>query len=123
MLTEQYEQDEQVEEVSFENFPSPDGTWKIVMTCVDCPEPDVADLSEMIDNGETIDYDTFVEYVDPESLVDIEQVLGYGPGQQLSLKTDYAVSFERSYFRDIPVVFFVWSAIEHVFADPNLWRM
>jgi hypothetical protein len=87
--------------------------------CVHWPEGQVDDLSAMIDAGQEITRATFLKSVDLQEMRDLEQQLGYerDPRKGLTMKKDWAVSYYRSTVRGCPAVYFVWSAIEHVFTD------
>lgn len=60
---------------------------------------------------------TFLKYVDPSVIHEIEQALGYERTKRkgLTMKDDFHVSYWRSMYRGQPCVFFQWSAIEYVF--------
>lgn len=75
-------------------------------------------LCDMIDAGEQISRETFLREVVPESLREIEQRLGYAttPDEGLVMEADYHVTYHHSMLHGKPVVFFVHSAIEYVFA-------
>jgi hypothetical protein len=87
--------------------------------CVHWPESQVDDLNAMISAGQEITRETFLKNVDPEEMRQLEEQLGYerDPRKGLTMKKDWAVSYYRSTVRGCPAVYFVWSAIEHVFTD------
>jgi len=87
--------------------------------CVHWPEDQVDDLKAMIDASETISRATFLKSVDPAEMQNLEQQLGYerDPRKGLTMAKDWAVSYYRSTLLGCPAVYFVWSAIEHVFTD------
>jgi hypothetical protein len=104
------------------NGPTMGATRKLPFfsNCVGWPLP-VPELQEMIDTSKTISRATFLKHVDPEQMKQLEEELGYtrDPRQGLTMAQDYHVSYEKSTLRGCPAVFFVWSAIEHVFVDPS----
>lgn len=87
--------------------------------CVSWPEGQVDDLNAMIRGGKDITRATFLKSVDPEEMKKIEQTLGYerDPRKGLTMAKDYHVGYYKSTLRGCPAVYFVWSAIEHVFSD------
>lgn len=87
--------------------------------CVSWPEGQVDDLSAMIRAGRDITRATFLKSVNPEEMKQLERQLGYerDPRRGLTMANDYHVGYYRSVLRGCPAVYFVWSAIEHVFTD------
>jgi len=87
--------------------------------CVHWPEGQVDDLKAMIEAGETISRAMFLKNVDPQEMKELEERLGYerDPRKGLTMAKDWAVAYYRSTVRGCPAVYFVWSAIEHVFTD------
>lgn len=87
--------------------------------CVNWPEGEVDDLNAMIRAGKDISRKTFLKSVDPEEMKELEQRLGYerDPRKGLTMANDYHVGYYKSTVRGCPAVYFVWSAIEHVFTD------
>ncbi len=87
-------------------------------TCVGWPLP-VDELTEMIDTSKDISRKTFLKYVDPEQMLELERDLGYErrPSRGLTMAQDYGVSYSKGLLRGCPAVYFTWSAIEHVFVD------
>jgi hypothetical protein len=73
----------------------------------------------MIRDGEEISRATFLKSVDPDEMLDLERRLGYERDSRkgLTMAKDWAVAYYRSTVRGCPAVYFVWSAIEHVFTD------
>lgn len=88
--------------------------------CVEWPIP-VEDLKQLVDDARDISRKTFLKYVDPEEMLQIERDLNYvrDPRQGLTMANDFHVSYHRSKLRGCPAVYFVWSAIEYVFTDLN----
>jgi hypothetical protein len=87
--------------------------------CVSWPLDQVDDLSAMIRDGKEISRSTFLKSVNPEEMRDLERQMGYerDPRKGLTMAKDWAVAYYRSTVRGCPAVYFVWSAIEHVFTD------
>lgn len=87
--------------------------------CVNWPEDQVDDLNAMIRAGKDISRKTFLKSVDPEEMKELEQRLGYerDPRKGLTMANDYHIGYYKSTVRGCPAVYFVWSAIEHVFTD------
>ena len=88
--------------------------------CVDWPRGDVnreGGLRDMIDDAIDITRRTFLKYVDPAEIADIEQNLGYArhPSQGLTMAGDCHVTYHRSKLHGKRCYFFCHSAIEHVF--------
>jgi hypothetical protein len=87
--------------------------------CVNWPEDQVDDLSTMIREGKDISRSTFLKSVDPDEMKELEGRLGYerDPRKGLTMAKDFHVAYFKSTVRGCPAVYFVWSAIEHVFTD------
>lgn len=87
--------------------------------CVNWPRDQVDDLSDMIHVGKDITRATFLKSVNPDEMRDLEKQLGYerDPRRGLTMAKDYHVAYYKSTLRGCPAVYFVWSAIEHVFTD------
>lgn len=81
--------------------------------CVSWPSEEMPALEYLIEHGEDMDIDSFVELVDPIDWAEIVEGLGYGRGG-LKIEDDYHVRFKRDPETGIP--FMVHSAIEFVFA-------
>lgn len=71
-------------------------------------------IRQMVDNANQISRKSFLRYVDPQEMKDMEDALGYD--RHLPMRRDWCISYYRGRYHHIPVVFFTWSAIEHVFA-------
>lgn len=71
------------------------------------------DINDMIDTGREITRRTFLEYVNKADMKSIEKSIGYG--RDFPMSRDWHVSYHRGTFRGVPAVWFVWSAIEHIF--------
>lgn len=93
-------------------------TLQFFSRCVEWPIP-VEDLNEMVSKAKDISRKTFLKYVDSEEMRQMERDLGYvrDPRQGLTMANDFHVSYHRSTLRGCPAVYFIWSAIEHVFTD------
>lgn len=89
---------------------------RFVTTCVNAGIG--KDIDDMVDRSRDISRRTFLKHVDRNNLKEIEGNLGYAdhPSKGLTMAGDYHVSYAKSKFRGKPCVFFIWSAIEHVFA-------
>lgn len=85
--------------------------------CVSWPLP-VEDLNLMIRGGESreISRKTFLKYVNQSDMKQLEGELGYDK-HGLTMAKDSMVGYYKSTLVGCPVVYFVWSAIEHVFVD------
>jgi len=74
-------------------------------------------LEEMMDQGKPISYNTFMKYADRESVEATFE--GYNwtgrKSNGLRLKDDYHVHYYKSRWGNLPCVYVVHSAIEHVF--------
>jgi len=93
-------------------------TLQFFSRCVEWPIP-VEDLNKMVSDARDISRKTFLKYVDPGEMRQIEHDLGYERDSRhgLTMANDYHVSYHKSTLRGCPAVYFVWSAIEHVFTD------
>lgn len=97
---------------------------KFFSDCVHWPEGQVDDLTAMIRAGKDITRATFLKRVDPEEMKELEEHLGYERDSRrgLTIAKDYYVAYYKSTLRGCPAVYFVWSAIEHVFSDLECLR-
>jgi GNAT superfamily N-acetyltransferase len=79
------------------------------------------DIQKMVEGATDVTRKTFLKHVDRENLREVEQSLGYfdHPSQGLTMAGDYYVSYHRGYFLGKPVYYFVHSAIEYIFMDPD----
>lgn len=75
----------------------------------------VEDLNSMVREKVEITRKTFLKRVDPESMRHTEEECGYD--KRFPMSKDPYVSYYKSKVRGCPVVFFMWSAMEYVFAD------
>ncbi|ETX13539.1 hypothetical protein OCH239_09680 [Roseivivax halodurans JCM 10272] len=82
-------------------------------TCVGWPEALHAAKDWLDERAEPITRQTFLRLVDRADMTRVERELGYGP--RLQMASDPYVSYYREPHSGIP--YFVWSAIEHVFAE------
>jgi hypothetical protein len=87
--------------------------------CIHWPEDQVDDLNVMRRAGEEISRATFLKHVDSQEMKELEQQLGYERDSRkgLTMAKDFHVGYYKSKLRGCPAVYFVWSAIEHVFTD------
>ncbi len=96
--------------------------WRFQITCQSAR---AEDIHAMTDAARPISRATFLRYVDPASLREVERALGYrsGPGGNpdvLHIANDWSVGYFRSTYQGRPCVYLVWSGIEHVFSvDPD----
>jgi hypothetical protein len=85
-----------------------------------------ADIQRMVDGARDISRTTFLKHVNRENLREIEAMLCYSehPSQGLTMAGDWHVSYHRGKFCGMPVYYFVWSAIEHIFMRiPDIRRV
>jgi phosphoketolase len=75
----------------------------------------VGDLNLMTEKKVEISRRTFLKRVDPESMKRLEESIGYD--RYFPMSKDPFVGYYKSTVRGCEVVFFVWSAMEYVFAD------
>lgn len=92
--------------------------------CVSWPAHDLeaaGGLSDMIDWGMEITRRTFLKHVCKGDLGDLEEGLGYQahPSMGMTMANDYHVTYWRSMLHGQRVYYFVHSAVEYVFADPE----
>lgn len=81
---------------------------------IDCVQADCGqDINDMKETGREITRRTFLKYVNKESLKEVENNLGYD--RDFSMARDWHVSYHKGTFCGDPAVWFVWSAIEHIF--------
>jgi hypothetical protein len=85
-------------------------------TCVGWRPDQMDALHHLCDYGREIKRATFRKHVARDELDDIERSLGYN--RAIRMKNDYTVR----YYRCGVVYYFIWSAIEHVFATPEMIR-
>lgn len=85
-------------------------------SCVNWPLP-VEDLDLMVEKSREISRKTFLKYVNPEEMREMERGLGYSPSSRLTMASDPYVAYFKSKVRGCDVVYFVWSAQEYVFGD------
>lgn len=85
-------------------------------SCPNWPLP-VEDLDTMTQDSREISRKTFLKYVNPEEMREMERGLGYSPSSHLTMASDPYVAYFKSTVRGCPVVYFVWSAQEYVFGD------
>jgi len=88
--------------------------------CVNHDDRDVELLNDCVEREREISRRTFLKYVDSASLHDVERKLGYenAPAKGLMMAGDYHVRYHRSTYAGHPCVYFVHSAIEHLFLPP-----
>ena len=96
--------------------------YRYYCSCVGWPREDVdaeGGLSDMICGAIMLSRRAFLKHVDRESLVDIEEQLGYEshPRRGLTMAGDWHVTYHRSKLHGKRVYFFRWSGIEHVFVE------
>jgi len=74
-------------------------------------------INAMTAGAHEISRATFIRAVDRDSRRDIETLLGYelDARRGLTMARDWAVAYYRSTYDGRPCVYFVWSAIEHIF--------
>lgn len=92
--------------------------------CVSWPAHDVeaeGGLNDMIDRGTEITRRTFLKHVSKEALGDLEERLGYQahPSMGMTMAGDCHVTYWRSVLHGQRIYYFVHSAVEYVFADPE----
>jgi hypothetical protein len=81
-----------------------------------CPDFQGIDIRKMVEASRQITRRTFMRYVDKDDMRMLEAELGYGPWLRMS--KDWHVSYHKSVLLGWPVVYFTWSAYEHIFASP-----
>jgi hypothetical protein len=91
-----------------------EGTWRYRINCV---ESTGRAINDMTDAAREISRATFLRYVDRESLVAVEEILGYEShhSRGLTMSQDWHVSYHRSVYRGRPCVYFKHSSIEYIF--------
>ena len=84
--------------------------------CVSLNGQDINDMKDHPSCRE-ITRETFIKHVGREKLWDSEERLGYErhPKRGLTMAGDWHVGYFKSVYRGYPCVYFVHSAIEHVF--------
>lgn len=95
-----------------------DRPYKFVTNCVGVPPEDVQALTDMIDNGRAITYQTFVRHVD---LGDLPEQMGYERNARsgLTLASDWAVSYYKGTYKGRPCYYMEHSRIEYIFQIPE----
>ena len=90
--------------------------------CVCCagPNPGAA-INSMAEQASDITRRTFLTYVNANELHIVEDSLEYDrhPARGLTMAGDWHVSYHKSRFRGVPVVYFRHSAIEYIFTAPR----
>jgi len=102
------------------DFALPEGSLSFFSTCVSWPEHHVESeggLQDMISQARDITRAEFLSVVCQEDMAELERALGYIPA--LPMEKDYHVTYHASKLASRPVVYFVHSATEHVFADQD----
>jgi len=92
---------------------------RFITNCVNCPGPNPGQaIRDMVDSAQTITRRTFLRHVGRRNLELHEKALEYAgcPSQGLTMAQDWHVSYYKGVFRGKPVVYFVHSAIEYIFA-------
>ena len=84
---------------------------KTYLTC--CVDSSAVFVEEMVDLAVEIDYKELLTHVTPEELD--KRFPEYEGAGDLTLESDYAVSYYRSIFAGQYCVYVVHSAIEHIF--------
>lgn len=81
-----------------------------------CVNPDdLEELNYIIDNGEEITREEFLEIVNRKSLKSIETSLGYD--SNFKMENDWHVSYWKSVYNGNPIYYFCHSCIEYVFKE------
>lgn len=88
--------------------------WIYVGRCI---EAKGEEITEMVNAAHEITRTTFRKYVDRFARENLERQLNYDlhANQGLTMASDFHVAYYRSTYRGLPCVYFVWSAIEHIF--------
>jgi len=93
---------------------NPAGSLKYRFACPDSPCGELISYITDDDRSTQITYQTFVKYADLEPLREMDHPAMY----RISAKDNWAISFHKSVTPSgIPIVYFDWSRIEHVFSD------
>jgi len=81
----------------------------------------VGALKRMISRGKKVTRKVFLEQVNPDQMLDVEERLGYAqhPREGVVMSADRNVEYYLSEVAGCPCAFFQWSGIEHVFVDPG----
>lgn len=87
--------------------------------CVNWPRAYVADLTELCDTARQIDRRTFMRRVDHGDLSALEFGFGYSR-HGLRMHQDACVTYWSGKLWGQRVYFFIWSAIEYVFAPASI---
>ena len=88
--------------------------------CVGCPGPNAGQaIQDMVDAATNITRQTFRRHVNRSDLRVLESSMGYErwPQRGLTMAGDWHVSYHKSTFREVSVVYFQHSAIEYIFTD------
>lgn len=80
-----------------------------------CVQLDGDDISDMVEQATEITASTFKRNIGNNSYSWLSQELGYSDLPNLSLATDYHVSFHKSKYQGQRCYYCRWSAIEYVF--------
>lgn len=72
-------------------------------------------INQMKDDSIDIQHNTFKKRIGKANYEMLSEQLGYTRGEQLSLATDYHVSFARSKYRGTPCYYCTHSSTEYVF--------
>lgn len=80
-----------------------------------CGSDDAEHILDMVDAAERIDHDDFLEAIGNTAYDELERSLGYGVN--LRLAEDWHVSFWKSTFKGIEVIYLDHSLGEYIFAE------
>ncbi|WP_415912996.1 hypothetical protein [Neptuniibacter sp. QD37_11] len=83
----------------------------------DCVSAEGEDISRMIEFADDIDAEDFKEKVGAEAFAEISKNFGYIDGEDLTLESDWSVSFAESTYNGAPCLYIRHSAIEYVYVD------
>jgi hypothetical protein len=93
--------------------------YKFLGTCIHLP---AIHVTRMVEHAKDVKYNTLEKYVTKEQLSHYFPDYYWGKSKKndigqkkILLKDDYAVSFHKSQYFDIPCYYVRWSAIEYVF--------
>lgn len=82
----------------------------------DCVNPiDLEELHFIIDNGEEISREDFLEVVNLEDLENLETALGYC--NDFKMEDDYCVNYWKTKYKGNTIYHFCQSGIEYVFKE------
>lgn len=84
-----------------------------------CVDSTAEAIGDMLDSSREITRRTFLKYVDRDNMRETELALGYvaHPSQGLTMAGDFHVCYHKGRYRGQRCIFFVWSAIEHIFTQ------